>query len=50
MELELTTPFKDALLGLGQFLATESALKMMENAFYLTLKALFILKILKFLP
>ena len=30
-------------------LATESLLKMMKNAFYFTLKAFFILKILKFL-
>ena len=32
-----------------QFLGTESPVKMMENAFYFTLKALFILKIFKFL-
>ena len=37
--------FKGAHLGLRQFLATESSLKMMKNAFYLTLKALFVLKI-----
>ena len=41
--------FKGALQGLRQFLATESLLKMMKNAFYFTLKALFILKIIKFL-
>ena len=41
--------FKDALSGLRQFLATESPLKMMKNAFYFTLKALFGLKIFKFL-
>ena len=35
--------------SLRQFLATESSLKMMKNAFYLTLKALFVLKIFKFL-
>ena len=29
--------------------ATESPLKMMKNAFYVTLKALFVLKIFKFL-
>ena len=40
---------KDALSGLRQFLATESPLKMMKNAFYFTLKALFILKMFKFL-
>ena len=41
--------FKGALWGLRQFLATESPLKMMKNAFYFTLKALFVLKIFKFL-
>ena len=43
--------FKDALSGLRQFLATESPLKMMKNAFYFTLKTLFVLalKIFKFL-
>ena len=40
---------KDAPSGLIQILATKSALKMMKNAFYFTLKALFILKIFKFL-
>ena len=40
--------FKGALSGLRQFLTTESPLKMMENAFYFTLKALFVLKILSF--
>ena len=40
---------KGALLGLRQFLATESLLKMMENAFYFTSNALFVLKIFKFL-
>ena len=39
-----------ALSGLIQVLATESPLKMMKNAFYFTLKALFVLKIFKFLP
>ena len=33
----------------GQFLTTESPLKMMKNVFYFTLKALFVLKIFKFL-
>ena len=37
--------FKD----LRQFLITEIPLKMMKNAFYFTLKALFVLKIFKFL-
>ena len=40
--------FKGTLSGLRQFLATESPLKMMKNAFYFTPKALFILKIFKF--
>ena len=39
---------KGALSGLKQFLATESPLKMMKNA-YFTSKALLILKIFKFL-
>ena len=38
---------KGALKGLGQFLATESPLKMMKNVFYFTLKDLFVLKIFK---
>ena len=41
--------FKGTLLGLRQFLTTESPLKMMKNAFYSILKALLILKILKLL-
>ena len=40
--------FKGALSGLKQLLATESSLTMMKNAFYFTLKALFVLKIFKF--
>ena len=40
---------KGALSGLGQFLLTESPLKMMKNAFYIASKALFVLKIFKFL-
>ena len=40
---------KGALSGLRQFLAIESHLKVMKNAFYFTSKALFVLKILKFL-
>ena len=35
--------------GLEQFLATESPLKMIKNAFYFTLKPLFVLKIFTFL-
>ena len=41
--------FKGALSDLRQFLATDSSLKMMKNAFYFTSKALFVLKIYKFL-
>ena len=40
---------KDVLSGLRQFLAFESPLKRMKNAFYFTLKAPFVLKIFKFL-
>ena len=39
---------KGTLLSLSQYLANESSLKIMENAFYFTLKALFVLKIFKF--
>ena len=41
--------FKGALWGLGQFLTTESPAKLMKNVFYFILKALFVLKIFKFL-
>ena len=40
---------KGALLGLKQFLANESPLKTMENAFYFTLKAIFVLAVFQFL-
>ena len=40
---------KGALSGLRQLLATESPLKITKNAFYFTSKALFVLKIFKFL-
>ena len=40
---------KGALSGLRWFLATETPLKMMKNPFCFTLKALFVLKIFKFL-
>ena len=40
---------KGALSGLRQFLATKSPLKMMKNAFCFTSKALFVLKVFKFL-
>ena len=39
---------KGGLPGLQQILATESPLKMIQNAFYFTLKALSALKIFKF--
>ena len=41
--------FKGTLEGLIQLLATESPLKVMKNAFYFTLKALFVHMIFKFL-
>ena len=37
------------VLGLRQFLATGRLLKMIKNAFYFTSKALFVLKIFRFL-
>ena len=40
---------KGALSGLRQFLAIESPLKMMKNAFYFTSKALFVFKMFNFL-
>ena len=40
---------KGALVGLRRFLATENPLKTIKSAFYFTLKALFVLKIFKFL-
>ena len=40
---------KGAPSGLRQFLATESPLKMMRNVFYFISKAIFVLKIFKFL-
>ena len=47
--VELNSIFlKDALSGLIKCLAAESPLKMMKNAFYFTLKALFVLKVFKF--
>ena len=39
---------KDVLSDLRQFLATESPWKLMKNAFYFILEALFVLKIFKF--
>ena len=40
---------KGVLSGLIQLLATEIPIKMMKNAFYFTLKTLFVFKVLKFL-
>ena len=37
--------FEGAASGLGKFLATKSPLKIMKNAFYLALKAFFVLEI-----
>ena len=45
----LNIGFKGALSDLRKFLAIESPLKMMKNAFYFTLKALFLLKLFTFL-
>ena len=42
-------PIKGVLSGLRQFMAIESPLKMMKKAFYFISKALFVLKIFKFL-
>ena len=47
--LSFDKPIKGALSSLRDFLAIESPLKMMKNAFYLTSKTLFIHKIFKFL-
>ena len=46
----LAKNIKSALSVLRQFLATENPLKMMKNAFYFNLTALFVLKISRFLP
>ena len=40
---------KGALSGPRQYLPNENPLKIMKNAFYFTLKALFVLKVFKFL-
>ena len=45
----MMSKLKSALSSLRQFLATESPLQMMKNTFYSTSKALFVLKIFKFL-
>ena len=44
----MSNSIKGALAGLRYFLATKTPLKMMKNAFYFTLKALFVLNIFKF--
>ena len=41
--------FKGTLSGPKQFLATESALQIMKNAFYFILKALYVLSFIKYL-
>ena len=46
---QLTLVPKDPLSDVRQFLTTESPFKMMKNAFYFMLKALFVLQIFKFL-
>ena len=46
---QIKNHLKGASSYLRKFLATESYLKMMKNAFYFTLKALFALMIFKFL-
>ena len=48
-EDSLSESFNGSLSGLRQFLAAESPLEMMKNAFYFTSKALFVLKVFKFL-
>ena len=49
MFFTVTDLIEGALSSLTQFLATESPLKMMKNAFYFTLKPLLVFKIFKFL-
>ena len=43
--LSIMVTIKGTVSGLRQYLATESSIKMMKNAFYFTLKALFFLQI-----
>ena len=47
--MKATIYFKGGLQGLRKFLASENPLKRMKNAFYFTLKAVFFLKIFKYL-
>ena len=49
LDLLVKNCFKDALLGLKQFVATENPLQMMEIAFNFTLRAPFVLEIFKVL-
>ena len=47
--LKNVADIKGALQGVRLFLIPEKPLKMTKNAFYLSFKALFVLKIIKFL-
>ena len=49
MKFRRIVEVKGALSGLRQFWAIENPLKIIKNAFYFTSKALFVLKIFKFL-
>ena len=46
-DIGLKNFFEGPLLGLRQFLEIESPLKIIEKAFFFTIKALFVLKIIK---
>ena len=46
-EIENSKAVKAVLIGLRQFWATESPLKIIKNAFFFTSKVLFIFKIFK---
>ena len=50
MVASIVLKIKGPLPGFTQFLATESPIEIMKNAFYFILKALFFLKILNFCP
>ena len=49
VKISLYCILKGAVTGLRQYLANESPLQAMKNAFYFTLKALFVPKNFKFL-
>ena len=49
ISLQCDDVFKAPLFDLTHFLVAETPLKMMKNDFYFMLKALFVLKIFKFL-